>query len=75
MLCVEYYSEKGKGRIYSFLVNFFAREEKIFSRNQDISVRCYKYFYLWKYEAHWSGESAKSPVETGRFCRNGDIKK
>lgn len=42
MLCVEYYSEKGKGRIYSFLVNFFAREEKIFSRNQDISVRCYK---------------------------------
>ena len=30
MLCVEYYSEKGKGRIYSFLVNFFAGRRKYF---------------------------------------------
>ncbi len=33
MLCVEYYSEKGKGRIYSFLVNFLLGGENIFQKS------------------------------------------
>ena len=72
MLCVEYYSEKGKGRIYPFWLIFCSGGENIFQKSG----------YIWSdvinnsiYGNMRRVEKAKSPVETGRFCRNGDIKK
>ena len=73
MLCVEYYSEKGKGRIYSFLVNFFAGRRKYFPE-----IRIYRSDVINNSiygNMRRIGVEGKSPVETGRFCRNGDIKK